>query len=251
MRKHLAPQDGIRQVGATAGWYSLEHLYTRRVEDYPDTQLPSGVPFDPSMLTPDGYRRAKETEFRNARSGFLRSVTADVDAFCVNRGEAIVHSRTGKLRTAFHLCYKTDDFLALMCYRLRTSLYDAGVPIIPRVLHFLSAQLSGVRIGNWVLIGEGAYIPHGQVVIDGFVRIGRGAILNPWTTIGLKQGSFEGPTLGENVFVGTGAKVLGAIHVGANARIGANAVVLSDVPAGATAVGAPARMIERGPPDET
>ena len=85
------------------------------------------------------------------------------------------------------------------------------------------------------------YIAHGQVVIDGFVEVHRGAVIFPWVTIGLRAGDFRGPTIGRDVHIGTGAKVIGPVEVGPHARIGANSVVVDDVAAGATVVGSPAR----------
>ncbi|MBE7519120.1 MAG: hypothetical protein HS107_07715 [Thermoflexaceae bacterium] len=89
---------------------------------------------------------------------------------------------------------------------------------------------------------------HGNVVIDGHVRIGPLCTISPFVTVGLDTGgpdsSIAGPTIGRNVFIGTGAKLLGPIRVGDNARIGANAVVLTDVPDNCTAVGVPARVLE-------
>ena len=68
-----------------------------------------------------------------------------------------------------------------------------------------------------------------------------GVVIGPFVTIGLRQGDIAGPTIEEDVSVGTGAKVLGPVRVGAGATIGANAVVVDDVEAGVTVVGAPAR----------
>ncbi|MDE3096414.1 MAG: hypothetical protein KGK07_10510 [Chloroflexota bacterium] len=95
-------------------------------------------------------------------------------------------------------------------------------------------------------------ITHGQVVIDGRTRIGRHCQINPWVTIGLSNSkklgfSVEGPTIGDEVRIGTGAKLIGPIAVGDGARIGANAVVIHDVPAGATVVGVPARVVGAPP----
>jgi serine O-acetyltransferase len=95
-------------------------------------------------------------------------------------------------------------------------------------------------------LGEGAYLPHGNVVVDGITVIGRRCVLAPWSTLGVVQGSPIGPRLGDAVFVGTGAKILGQIQIGADARIGANSVVLSDVAGGATATGVPARITRNG-----
>ena len=68
----------------------------------------------------------------------------------------------------------------------------------------------------------------------------------PFVTIGLRAGDVTGPTVGENASIGTGAKLIGPVRIGAGARIGANAVVLDDVPPGATVVGAPAREAQTG-----
>jgi len=97
-----------------------------------------------------------------------------------------------------------------------------------------------VCIGDPVIIEPGLYLPHGQVVVDGIVVIGRNAVLFPWTTIGLRANVPLGPTLGEHVHVGTGAKLIGPIKIGDNVMIGANAVVTSDLPADSVAVGIPA-----------
>ena len=102
-----------------------------------------------------------------------------------------------------------------------------------------SAQVS---IGPGVLMHPGVYIVHGQIVIDGLVEVGTGTVIAPWVTIGLR-GSIEGPVIGNDVNIGTGAKVLGTIKVGREARIGANAVVTSDIPERTTAVGMPARVV--------
>jgi serine O-acetyltransferase len=98
-------------------------------------------------------------------------------------------------------------------------------------------------IGPHVVVEPGVYVPHGQVVIDGFTKVGRGAVLRPFVTLGLRDGYPIGPVIGDGTLLGTGAKVIGPITVGSNVQIGANAVVLSDVPDGATAVGVPAQVI--------
>ena len=112
--------------------------------------------------------------------------------------------------------------------------------------------LAGVSIGDRVSIGPGLLMNHGHVVIDGATTIGPLCSIAPHVTLGLNTGgpdvSFEGPKIGKFVFIGTGAKILGNVTIGENARIGANAVVLSDVPANSTAVGVPARVIAHQSP---
>lgn len=161
------------------------------------------------------------------------------------RGQFQFTSRVQKWLNVLRLLWGADEFLSLFLYRVRTALRDRGVPVLPRLLYFASSFLFGVRIDDYVVIDAGVYLPHGQVVVTGITRIGRGCYLAPYAGIGLVPGSAIGPTIGNNVQIGTGAKILGDLTIGNNARIGTNAVVLKDVPAGATAVGVPARIIEK------
>jgi serine O-acetyltransferase len=107
-----------------------------------------------------------------------------------------------------------------------------------------------VVFGNCV-IGRGADFKEGfvlvhslGVVINTSVRGGKNVVIEHQVTIGAEKG--ESPVLGDNVFIGAGARIIGAVRVGTGAKVGANAVVLDDVPEGATAVGVPARVILRG-----
>jgi serine O-acetyltransferase len=93
------------------------------------------------------------------------------------------------------------------------------------------------------VVHPGVFLPNGQVVVYGAVEIHPGATLFPWVTVGPIGGGVVGPRIGPGVLIGTGAKVLGDIDVGANARIGVNAVVLDDVPPGTTVVGIPAAAV--------
>ena len=161
------------------------------------------------------------------------------------REQFVFASRAQKWMSVLRLLWGADEFLSLFLYRVRTALRDLGVPILPRLLYYAGSFLYGVRIGEHVVIEAGLYLPHGQVVIDGITRIGRHCMIAPWSTIGLVAGSAIGPTIGSDVQVGTGARILGNLTIGRGARIGTNAVVLKDVPAGATAIGVPARIIER------
>ncbi|MFZ0388799.1 MAG: hypothetical protein WAL22_24250 [Solirubrobacteraceae bacterium] len=152
-------------------------------------------------------------------------------------------SRLDALAQMIRLAWVSDAFFAQVLYRAKARMQALGVPLLPRIAHRLAVGLAQVSIGDPVVIEPGVYIVHGQVVVDGIVSIGAGAVLAPFVTIGLLAGEFQGPTIERGVQVGTGAKLLGPIHVGAGAVIGANAVVLDDVPAGATVTGAPARRV--------
>jgi len=108
--------------------------------------------------------------------------------------------------------------------------------------HRFWSAVSGADIPINSQIGGGLLIPHPNgIVIHPDARIGPNCLLFQQVTIGDANGL---PTIGGHVDVGAGAKILGAIHIGDHARIGANAVVLADVPAGATVVGIPARLVE-------
>ncbi len=139
------------------------------------------------------------------------------------------------------LLWVSDAFLAQALYRLKARLQQLGVPVLPRLAHRLAMISGQVSIGDPVVVQPGLYLLHGQVVIDGLVEIHPGVVIGPFVTIGLRSGDIAGPTIEENVSIGTGAKILGNVRIGAGASVGANAVVVDDVPAGATVVGAPAR----------
>jgi serine O-acetyltransferase len=174
----------------------------------------------------------------------LLALAEDARMFRYHRGERLPpDAGWDKWLDAFRLLFDADDFAAVALYRLRTALAARSVPFLPRLLHFASVALFRVRIGDFIVLGEGVYVPHGNVVVDGITEIGRHVVLAPWTTVGVVQGSPMGPKVADDVFVGTGAKVLGEITIGERARIGANSVVVSDVPADATAIGAPARIM--------
>ena len=177
---------------------------------------------------------------------FVTAVLADLDRARKQRGEREpLRTRTDVVCATLRHIWLSDAFGALVLYRLKAACQRRRIPVIPRVAHRLAMAWAQLSIGDPVLVHPGVILPHGQVVVDGFVEIHAGARLRPWVTIGLKEGVITGPTLERNVSVGTGAKILGPITIGTGARIGANAVVVSDVPAGAVAVGVPARVIGR------
>ncbi len=141
----------------------------------------------------------------------------------------------------------SSELHVILIYRFQAWCRGLHIPIVPLLCRKLTMILAGVSIGDGSRIGPGMNLNHGHVIIDGAATIGAKCSLGPFVTIGLDTGGpaprLQGPTIGDFVFIGTGAKVLGPVTVGDNARIGANAVVLSDVPANHTAVGAPARCI--------
>lgn len=173
----------------------------------------------------------------------LEAIARDFAWTAANRWEPLGdRSRPRQLLMCAGLLVRSR-IVAVALFRLKQELRRHRVPVLPAVCDRLAIVGWNVCIGNHTTIGPGLYLPHGNVVIDGIVRIGRQCVIAPWVTIGV-NGSVAGPTIGDNVFIGTGAKVLGGIRVGNGVRIGANAVVLDDVPDGATVVGIPARIVK-------
>jgi serine O-acetyltransferase len=185
-----------------------------------------------------------------------RGLTEDFDAHIFFTFKQIpdaprIANVSARLRRWFTIAF-VESWLAIFLYRLKVRLRDAHVPVLPGACDVVARMLFGVQIGDHVRIGPGLTITHGNVVIDGRVTIGKNCQINPWVTIGLSNSrrlgfSVDGPTIGDNVHIGTGAKVLGPITVGDHVRIGANAVVVHDVPANVTVVGVPGRIVERRP----
>jgi serine O-acetyltransferase len=181
-----------------------------------------------------------------ARHPHLReAVIADARLTAAYRGErAEFRSRLDVAVQIVRLAWVSDAFAAQALYRLKARLQALGVPLVPRLAHRLAMALAQVSIGDPVVVEPGIYILHGQVVIDGQTEIQGGVTIAPWVTIGLRAGDYRGAVIERNVSIGTGAKVIGPVRVGEGARIGANAVVVTDVPPGVTVVGAPARVVE-------
>ncbi len=137
-------------------------------------------------------------------------------------------------------------FHAITAHRLIHPLYRAGVPILPRWLSHVARFLTGIEIHPGATIGQGVFIDHGMgVVIGETAEVGDGCTIYQGVTLGGTSLRHEKrhPTLGKNVTIGVNAAVLGAIVVGDGARVGGGSVVVKDVPANATVVGVPARIV--------
>ena len=131
-------------------------------------------------------------------------------------------------------------------YRIAHFFYNHKCFFIARFISQMGRFFTGIEIHPGAKIGKGLFIDHGMgVVIGETAEVGDNVVMYHGVTLG-GTGKNKGkrhPTVGNNVFIGTGAKILGPIKVGDNVKIGANAVVLKDVPANSTAVGIPARII--------
>ena len=137
-----------------------------------------------------------------------------------------------------------DGTFAMIVYRLMQCCRHHGLTPLEMVLNKINAVFSNCIIGRGAEIGPRMVLIHATgVVINARVRCGAGLRVEHQVTIGAERGAT--PVIGNDVFIGAGAKIIGAVTVGDGARIGANAVVVDDVPPHSTAVGIPARVVRR------
>jgi serine O-acetyltransferase len=144
------------------------------------------------------------------------------------------------------LCY--PGLHAVMIHSLSSRLWKHGWYTLGRFISHLGRFLTGIEIHPGAKLGRRLVIDHGLgVVIGETAEIGDDVYMYHQVTLGgtSSEHGKRHPTVGNNVIIGAGAKVLGAIHIGDGARIGANAVVIAPVPAGTTVVGIPARPVDR------
>jgi len=187
-------------------------------------------------------KRAFMRSLQERHPGFREAVLADARMTALHRGERTeFRSKLDASLQVLRLCWASDAFAAQVLYRLKAAMQARQIPILPRIAHRAAMMLAQVSIGDPVIVQPGLYVIHGQIVIDGLVEVGPGAVIGPWVTIGLRAGNVQGATLERDVHVGTGAKVVGPVRIGAGTQIGANAVVVSDVAPGSTVVGVPAK----------
>lgn len=138
-----------------------------------------------------------------------------------------------------------DGTVATMFYRASQFCYRNRLSLIGAILNQLNPILTHAVIGRRAQFGPGFIILHSiGLVINTGVIAGRNLTLENGITIGADKG--RAPVLGDNVYIGAGARVIGGVRVGNNVRIGANAVVIKDVPDNATVVGVPARVVRIG-----
>ncbi|WP_315788421.1 serine O-acetyltransferase [Fischerella sp. JS2] len=158
----------------------------------------------------------------------------------------IIFERDPAARNWLEVLFCYPGFHALCLHRLAHWLYRRKIAFFPRLLSHVGRFLTGIEIHPGAEIGKGVFIDHGMGVVIGETAIvGNYSLIYQGVTLGGtgKETGKRHPTLGENVVVGAGAKVLGNISIGAGARIGAGSVVLRDVPSDCTVVGIPGRNI--------
>jgi len=171
--------------------------------------------------------------------GFWRDIRQDY---------AAVFERDPAARSSFEVLLAYPGVHAIFIHRINHILWNAGIPVVPRLFSHIARLLTGIEIHPAAKIGKGFFIDHGMgVVIGETSELGENCLLYQGVTLGGtgKEKGKRHPTLGNNVTVGAGAKILGAITIGNNAVIGANSVILKPVPDNAICVGVPGRITKK------
>ena len=144
------------------------------------------------------------------------------------------------------LCY--PGLHALILHRIAHKLRYWGIPLLPRMISYISRIITGIEIHPGARIGRRFFIDHGMgVVIGETTHIGDDVLIYQGVTLGGtgKEHGKRHPTIEDNVIIGAGAKVLGNLNIGKNSRIGAGSVVVDNVPENATVVGIPGRVVQQ------
>lgn len=151
-------------------------------------------------------------------------------------------------KSAFEIYVCYPGLHAVRNHRKAHKLYEKGHFLLARMISQRSRKKTGIEIHPGAKIDEGLFIDHGAgIVIGETTVIGKNCVIYQGVTLGGtgKETGKRHPTLGDNVMVGSGARVLGPVNIGNNVKIAAGAVVLHDIPDNCTAVGVPARVVKR------
>lgn len=158
----------------------------------------------------------------------------------------VVFERDPAARSVFEVLFCYAGLHAIWMHRISHYFYKRGWILLPRMISNFARFLTGIEIHPGATIGEGLFIDHGTgVVIGETTEIGNNVTLYQGVTLGGtgKEKGKRHPTIGDNVVVASGAKVLGSFKVGDNSKIGAGSVVLREVPPNSTVVGIPGKVV--------
>ena len=158
------------------------------------------------------------------------------------QGQINSHAKLS-FRTILSLLYQHLSLRALAWFRFGSWCKHKNIRFLPGFIQRHIYRRYGIEVVIGADIGGGLYVAHPIGTVISVKRMGQNCSIVAAVTIGMRN-EWEFPTIGDEVFIGAGARVLGGITIGDRAVIGANAVVIHDVPTGATAVGIPARVIK-------
>jgi serine O-acetyltransferase len=174
---------------------------------------------------------------------YFKNIKSDIDT-CFEHDPAA--------RNVLEILFAYPGFHARQFHRIAHALWKWKVPFFPRLLSHIGRFFTGIEIHPGVVIGKKFFIDHGMgVVIGETAEIGDNVVLYQGVTLGgtSTQKMKRHPTLGNNVMVGSGAILIGAITIGDNVKIGSGSVVVTSVPPNTTVVGVPGRIVEIRNPD--
>jgi serine O-acetyltransferase len=167
----------------------------------------------------------------------------------INQDISSIMQRDPAARSRWEVLTCYPGLHAIIMHRWANTCWRIGFKWLGRFISYVSRAMTGIEIHPGATIGQRVFIDHGfGVVIGETAEIGDDCTIYQGATLGgtsLSKGSKRHPTLGRGVIIGAGAQVLGGLTVGDGAKVGSNAVVVKAVPPGATAVGNPARVIEK------
>ncbi len=161
----------------------------------------------------------------------------------------VVFDRDPAAKNIFEVIFMYPGLHAIINHRIAHFLWNLKIPILPRMISAFNRFLTGIDIHPGAQIGKRFFIDHGMgVVIGETTIIGDNVLLYQGVTLGGtgKEKGKRHPTLGNDIVVGSGAKILGNITIGNNVKVGAGSVVIKNVPDNCTAVGVPARIVRQG-----
>lgn len=185
------------------------------------------------------HDRETQTITSSRRSGFLTSIRHDIDS---------VMERDPAARSRLEVLAVYSGLHAVWGHRISHWLWKHGFKFLGRWTSQIMRDMTGIEIHPGASLGEGFFIDHGMgVVIGETAEVGNEVTLYHGVTLGgtsLEKGKRH-PTIGDRVVIGAGAKVLGAINIGEDSRIGANAVVVNSVPPNSVVVGVPGQIVKR------
>lgn len=194
--------------------------------------------------------RGRLRDYNRLRPPLGRALRVDALKFAARRGERHEFpSRTGEWLNVLKMCWSSEDYLGIALYRIRAALHAHNVPVLPSIINRVCIALFRIEIGDGVVIREGLYVPHGNIIVGGIMFVGRNAVICPWIGLGVQRGSFMGPHIGDNVFIGSHSSVFGDVSVGDGAMIGAGALVTANVAANESVTGVHSRPSTHGTPE--
>jgi len=161
----------------------------------------------------------------------------------------VVFKRDPAARNLIEVLFMYPGLHAILLHRIAHVFYFLRIPLIPRMISAFSRLLTGIEIHPGAKIGKNFFIDHGMgVVIGETTEIGKDVLIYQGVTLGGtgKEKGKRHPTLGNDIVVGAGAKILGPVKIGNNCKIGAGSVVIKDVPKNSTVVGIPGKIVKIG-----